>query len=98
MNTLSQLQLKRLLEPHNASLVRVDIVIDMSFVQKLFRTKSSRLLIEEAGHPDHQMKKTLGAFDLVAFGVGATIGSGIFSLAGTACAGSPAQAAGHERS
>lgn len=70
-------------------------MIDMSFVGKLFRTKSSRLLIEEAGHPEHQMKKTLGAFDLVAFGVGATIGSGIFALAGTACAGSPAQTAGH---
>lgn len=70
-------------------------MIDMSIVQKLFRTKSSRLLIEEAGHPDHQMKKTLGAIDLVAFGVGATIGSGIFALAGTACAGSPAQTAGH---
>lgn len=83
------------MEPHNASLAGVDIVNDMGIVQKLFRTKSSRLLIEEAGHPDHQMKKTLGALDLVAFGVGATIGSGIFALAGTACAGSPAQTAGH---
>jgi APA family basic amino acid/polyamine antiporter len=33
------------------------------------------------------MKKTLNAFDLVAFGLGATIGSGIFALTGTAAAG-----------
>src|SRR5262249_40754397 len=33
------------------------------------------------------MKKTLTAFDLIAFGVGATIGSGIFALTGTAAAG-----------
>ncbi len=72
--------------------MRVDIVDRMSIMNKLFRTKSSKLLIEEAGQPEHQMKKTLGALDLVAFGVGATIGSGIFALAGTACAGSVAKA------
>ncbi len=33
------------------------------------------------------MKKSLGVFDLIAFGVGATIGSGIFALTGTAAAG-----------
>lgn len=33
------------------------------------------------------MKRSLTAFDLVAFGVGATIGSGIFALTGTAAAG-----------
>ncbi len=33
------------------------------------------------------MKKRLSAFDLIAFGVGATIGSGIFALTGTAAAG-----------
>ncbi len=33
------------------------------------------------------MKKSLTAVDLVAFGVGATIGSGIFALTGTAAAG-----------
>lgn len=95
MITLAQLAQKKLFEGHNASLVRVDIVDAMSIASKLFRTKSSKLLIEEAGHPEHQMKKTLGALDLVAFGVGATIGSGIFALAGTACAGSPPQAPGH---
>ncbi len=33
------------------------------------------------------MKKSLSVFDLMAFGVGATIGSGIFALTGTAAAG-----------
>ncbi len=33
------------------------------------------------------MKKRLSALDLIAFGVGATIGSGIFALTGTAAAG-----------
>lgn len=35
------------------------------------------------------MKKTLGVWDLIAFGIGATIGSGIFALTGTAAAGQP---------
>ncbi|HEY9785779.1 MAG TPA: amino acid permease [Candidatus Obscuribacterales bacterium] len=33
------------------------------------------------------MKKSLSALDLIAFGIGATIGSGIFALTGTAAAG-----------
>ena len=54
---------------------------------RLFRTKPPQALIDEAYHPDRLMKRTLSAFDLIAFGVGATIGSGIFALTGTACAG-----------
>jgi basic amino acid/polyamine antiporter, APA family len=56
-------------------------------IARLLRTKSPKLLIDEAYEPDRQMKKTLSAVDLVAFGVGATIGSGIFALTGTAAAG-----------
>ena len=63
------------------------------FAAKLFRTKPPRLLIDEAYEPERQMKKTLSAKDLIAFGVGATIGSGIFALTGTAAAGSGAAAA-----
>ncbi|MBX3076297.1 amino acid permease [Candidatus Obscuribacterales bacterium] len=63
------------------------------FTAKLFRTKPPRLLIDEAYEPDRQMKKTLSAKDLIAFGVGATIGSGIFALTGTAAAGSGVAAA-----
>ena len=58
-----------------------------SFRSRISRTKSPKLLIDEAYQPDRQMKKTLGAVDLIAFGVGATIGSGIFALTGTAAAG-----------
>ncbi len=54
---------------------------------RLFRTKPPQQLIDEAEHPERRMKKTLTAFDLVAFGLGATIGSGIFALTGTAAAG-----------
>ena len=53
----------------------------------LFRTRSPQSLIDEAYHESRLMKKSLTAFDLVAFGVGATIGSGIFALTGTAAAG-----------
>jgi APA family basic amino acid/polyamine antiporter len=44
-------------------------------------------LIDEAYDSSRMMKKTLGVSDLIAFGVGATIGSGIFALTGTAAAG-----------
>jgi basic amino acid/polyamine antiporter, APA family len=43
--------------------------------------------VSEAYDGDRLMKKHLSAFDLMAFGVGATIGSGIFALTGTAAAG-----------
>lgn len=55
--------------------------------QRLFRRKSATLLIDEAYEGSRVMKKSLSAFDLLAFGVGATIGSGIFALTGTAAAG-----------
>lgn len=56
-------------------------------LSRLLRTKDPALLIEEAYDSSHMMKKSLSAFDLIAFGVGATIGSGIFALTGTAAAG-----------
>jgi APA family basic amino acid/polyamine antiporter len=59
----------------------------MSLKSRLFQTKSPQALIDEASEPDRLMKKTLTKFDLIAFGVGATIGSGIFALTGTAAAG-----------
>ncbi len=58
-----------------------------SLRNQLLRTKDPRVLIEEAYQPERRMKKTLSALDLVAFGVGATVGSGIFALTGTAAAG-----------
>jgi APA family basic amino acid/polyamine antiporter len=56
-------------------------------LSRIFRTKAPQELVDEANAPHRLMKKTLTAFDLIAFGVGATIGSGIFALTGTAAAG-----------
>lgn len=53
----------------------------------MFRTRSPKDLIDEAYTEARLMKKSLSAFDLIAMGVGATIGSGIFALTGTAAAG-----------
>ena len=53
----------------------------------LFKTKSPDLLMAEAAAPERQLKRTLGALDLTAIGIGAIIGAGIFALTGTAAAG-----------
>ena len=45
-----------------------------SLLTKVMRTKPPRQLIDEAYEPDRQMKKTLSARDLIAFGVGACAG------------------------
>ncbi|HEX6150401.1 amino acid permease [Nocardioides sp.] len=52
----------------------------------LFRTKSVEQSIAETDEPEHRLKKTLGALDLVVFGVGVIIGAGIFVLTGTVAA------------
>lgn len=56
-------------------------------LSKMMRRKPAQQLIDEAECPDRLMQKRLTAIDLIAFGVGATIGSGIFALTGTAAAG-----------
>jgi APA family basic amino acid/polyamine antiporter len=53
----------------------------------LFRTKSIDALIAASEAPEHQLKKSLGMWSLIALGIGAVIGSGIFTLTGTAAAG-----------
>ncbi len=53
----------------------------------LFRTKSIAALIAASDHPSHRLKKTLGLGSLVAMGIGIVVGSGIFTLTGTAAAG-----------
>jgi basic amino acid/polyamine antiporter, APA family len=53
----------------------------------LLRTKSIDLLISESENPEKRLSKTLGLWSLVGLGVGAVIGSGIFTLTGTAAAG-----------
>src|SRR5579863_7049332 len=56
-------------------------------MRQLFRTKSIEALLEACEAPDKRLRKTLGPLSLTALGIGAVIGSGIFTLTGTAAAG-----------
>ncbi|GAA2587072.1 amino acid permease [Actinomadura fulvescens] len=48
----------------------------------LFRTKSVEQSIQDTEDPDHRLRRDLSARDLVVFGVGVIIGTGIFVLTG----------------
>ena len=50
----------------------------------LMRTKTVEQSIRDTEEPDHKLRKQLGALDLVVFGVGVVIGTGIFVLTGKA--------------
>ena len=63
-----------------------DNVIRTSSSQ-LFCCKSIDKLISDSEDPDRRLKKTLGPVSLTALGIGAVIGSGIFTVIGTAIAG-----------
>ncbi len=56
--------------------------MDMS----LFATKSVSRILSESESGPHQLKRTLGPGQLVALGIGAIIGAGLFSLTGVAAA------------
>jgi APA family basic amino acid/polyamine antiporter len=56
-------------------------------VNSIFRTKNIDALVDESEHGKNRLERTLGAWSLTAFGVGAVIGSGIFIITGTAAAG-----------
>src|SRR3954447_24164929 len=58
-----------------------------SLASQLFARKSIDKLISESEEPQHRLKKTLGPWSLTALGIGAVIGSGIFTVVGTAIAG-----------
>jgi len=53
----------------------------------LLRTRSIDALIAASEEPERRLRKTLGPWSLTALGIGAVIGSGIFTLTGTAAAG-----------
>jgi len=55
--------------------------------QNLFKIKSPDTLIAEG--KKSELSKTLTAFDLIILGIGAVIGTGIFTIVGTAAAGGP---------
>src|SRR5437763_7828791 len=59
----------------------------MSILNQLFRTKSLDELVAETREEGHQLKKVLGPLNLIALGIGAIIGAGIFATIGTAAAG-----------
>jgi len=52
----------------------------------LFKTKPLSLLLAEASDDEKGLKKTLSARSLVALGIGAIIGAGLFSITGLAAA------------
>ncbi len=52
----------------------------------LMRTKSIEQSIADTVEPEHKLSKDLGALDLVVFGIGVTIGGGLFVLTGSASA------------
>ena len=54
---------------------------------QLLARKSIDKLIRESEDPEHSLKKSLGPWSLTALGIGAVIGSGIFTVIGTAMAG-----------
>lgn len=61
---------------------------ELSFLQRIFRVKNTDDIINEANK--NSLKKTLTAFDLIVLGIGAVVGTGIFTLSGVAIAGSSA--------
>jgi basic amino acid/polyamine antiporter, APA family len=54
---------------------------------QIFKTKSLDAIIHESDDPSKQLKRSLGAFDVVLLGIGAIVGAGIFATIGTAAAG-----------
>jgi APA family basic amino acid/polyamine antiporter len=55
--------------------------------KQIFCCKSIDKLISDSEEPERRLKKTLGPVSLTALGIGAVIGSGIFTVIGTAIAG-----------
>src|SRR5215470_16308094 len=54
---------------------------------QLARTKSLDAILADGEAPQHQLKRALGAFDVLMLGIGAIVGAGIFATIGTAAAG-----------
>ncbi|MBI4811484.1 MAG: amino acid permease [Ignavibacteriales bacterium] len=55
--------------------------------RQLFKTKNLDVILRQSEEPERQLKRALGPVDLIALGIGAIIGSGIFATVGTAVAG-----------
>ena len=59
---------------------------------QLFRCKSIDQLLSDSENAEVRLKKSLGWVSLTSLGIGAVIGSGIFTIVGTAIAGQKFQA------
>jgi basic amino acid/polyamine antiporter, APA family len=59
----------------------------VTLANQAFARKSIDKLIADSEEPEHRLKKTLGPWSLTGLGIGAVIGSGIFTVVGTAIAG-----------
>ena len=53
---------------------------------RIFRTKTVEQSIRDTEEPEHSLRKALGPLDLIIFGIGVIIGTGIFVLTGKAAA------------
>src|SRR5438093_12795187 len=62
-------------------------VQELHLPNQLFAKKSIDKLISDSERPETRLKKTLGPVALTSLGIGAVIGSGIFTVVGTAIAG-----------
>jgi len=60
-------------------------------LRQLFRTKKLDAILSDGEAPEHQLKRSLGSFDVVMLGIGAIVGAGIFATIGTAAAGDAAR-------
>jgi APA family basic amino acid/polyamine antiporter len=58
-----------------------------ALLSQLFARKSIDKLLLDSLEPEYALKKSLGPWSLTALGIGAVIGSGIFTVIGTAMAG-----------
>src|SRR4051794_13066948 len=60
----------------------------IQFSMSLFRTKSLDVLLAQAADSEKSLKRTLGAGSLIALGIGAIIGAGLFVRTAAAAGGS----------
>jgi APA family basic amino acid/polyamine antiporter len=56
-------------------------------LRQILRTKDLDSILKDVEAPEHRLKRSLGAFDVIMLGIGAIIGAGIFATIGTAVAG-----------
>jgi basic amino acid/polyamine antiporter, APA family len=56
-------------------------------MMQILKTKDIDALVEETGVEGKRLQRSLGPWSLIAFGIGAVIGAGIFTVTGTAAAG-----------